>query len=148
MEYKLVLRNLPNRGLRNDRVCRSHASWFNRRGRTLELKALVWSAVLRFVQMLVAVAGAQLQVGLSALAGNRENLPVFTCWAGRARRAYLNMLENLVLFAILALVAQVAGKADSMTVLCCQIFFLARIVPQLFMWPVSRGREPWPGSCP
>jgi uncharacterized MAPEG superfamily protein len=94
---------------------------------TSELTLLVWSGVLTFVQMLVAVAGAQLQVGLPALMGNRESLPPITGWAGRARRAQLNMLEYLVLFAILVLVAQVTGKTNSMTLLGCQIFFWARL---------------------
>ena len=98
---------------------------------TPELKLLIWSAVLTFVQMLVAVMGAQLQVGLPALAGNRENLPPLTGWAERARRAHLNMLENLVLFAILVLVAQVAGKTNSMTLLGCQLFFWARVAQAL-----------------
>jgi len=94
---------------------------------TPELTLLVWSAILAFVQMLVAVGGAQLQVGLPALVGDRENLPAIVGWAGRARRAHLNMLENLVLFAILVLVAQIAGKTNATTLLGCQIFFWARI---------------------
>ena len=94
---------------------------------TPELTLLVWSAVLTFVQMLVAVAGAQLQVGLPALMGNREDLPPIVGWAGRARRAQFNMLEYLVLFAILVLVAQITGKTNAMTLLGCQIFFWARL---------------------
>jgi uncharacterized MAPEG superfamily protein len=94
---------------------------------TPELTLLVWSAILAFVQMLVAVAGAQLQVGLPVLAGNREDLPPIVGWAGRARRAQFNMLENLLLFAILVLVAQIAGKTNAMTLLGCQIFFWARV---------------------
>jgi len=94
---------------------------------TPELTLLVWSAILAFVQMLVAVAGAQMQVGLPALVGNREDLPPILGWAGRARRAQLNMLEYLVLFAILVLVAQIAGKTNAMTLLGCQLFFWARL---------------------
>ena len=94
---------------------------------TPELTLLVWSAILAFVQMIIAVAGAQLQVGLPPLVGNREDLPPMTGWAGRARRAHLNMLENLVLFAILVLVAQMSGKTNAMTLLGCQIFFWARL---------------------
>ena len=37
-----------------------------------ELVWLLWAVALTFVQMLVAVGGATLQVGLPALAGNRE----------------------------------------------------------------------------
>jgi len=94
---------------------------------TPELTLLVWSAVLAFVQMLIAVSGAQMQVGLPMLVSNREDLPPIVGWAGRARRAHFNMLENLVLFAILVLVAQIAGKTNAMTLLGCQIFFWARV---------------------
>jgi len=95
---------------------------------TAELSLLAWSVVLMFAQALVGAMGANLQVGLAALAGNREDLPPITGWAGRARRAHLNMLENLVLFAALVLVAHVAGKTNATTVLGAQLFFWARLV--------------------
>jgi uncharacterized MAPEG superfamily protein len=94
---------------------------------TPELIYLVWSAVLTFVLMLIAVSGATLQVGLPTLAGNREGMPDMTSWAGRAERAHGNMLENLVLFAILVLVAQAAGVRNGMTLLGAQLFFWGRV---------------------
>ena len=93
-----------------------------------ELMLLVWAALLTFLQMLVAVAGATGQVGLPALAGNREGLAPCTGWAGRAARAHHNMLESLVLFAALVLVAVVTGKTNANTLLGAQIFFWARLV--------------------
>ena len=92
-----------------------------------ELMLLVWSVLLAFGQMLVAATGAALQVGVPALAGNREGLPAFTGWVGRAYRAHHNMLENLVLFAALVLVAVTVGKTNSSTLLGAQIFFWARL---------------------
>jgi uncharacterized MAPEG superfamily protein len=92
-----------------------------------ELALLVWSVLLTFVQMLVAVAGATAQVGLPALAANREGLAPCTGWAGRATRAHRNMLENLVLFAALVLTAIVAGRTNSATLLGAQLFFWARL---------------------
>jgi uncharacterized MAPEG superfamily protein len=92
-----------------------------------ELTLLLWSVVLAFVQVLIAVQGAMMQVGLPALAGNRESLPEITGWAGRAQRAQRNMVENLVVFAALVLVAVVAGKTNDMTLLGAQIFFWARV---------------------
>jgi uncharacterized MAPEG superfamily protein len=92
-----------------------------------ELTLLVWSAVLTFVQMLVAASGAQLQVGLPPLIGNREDLPPMKDWAGRAQRAHRNMLESLILFAILILVAQVAGRTNATTALGAELFFWARV---------------------
>jgi uncharacterized MAPEG superfamily protein len=94
---------------------------------TPELTYLVWSAVLTFVLVLIAVSGAQLQVGLPMLAGDREGLPEMTGWAGRAQRAHRNMLENLILFAILVLVAQAAGVHNSTTLLGAQLFFWGRV---------------------
>lgn len=92
-----------------------------------ELRMLVWSAMLALVQMLVAAMGAQGQVGLPVLAGNREDPPPITGWAGRARRAHFNMLESLVVFAIVVLVAHVAGKANASTALGAALFFWARL---------------------
>ena len=94
---------------------------------SLELKLLVWSVALAFAQCLVAVAGAFLQVGLPTLAGNRENMPAITGWAGRAERAHRNMLQSLVLFTALVLAAQVTSKLDATTALGAQLFFWARL---------------------
>jgi uncharacterized MAPEG superfamily protein len=92
-----------------------------------ELTLLLWAVLLTFVQMLLAVTGATLQVGLPALAGNREGLAGCTGWAGRAHRAHHNMLESLVLFAALVLIAVVSQKTNSATLLGAQIFFWARV---------------------
>ncbi len=92
-----------------------------------ELVWLAWAVALTFVQMLVAVLGATAQVGLPALAGNREGLPPITGWADRAPRAHRNMLESLVLFAALVLIAVVANKTNSTTLLGAQLFFWGRV---------------------
>ncbi|HEY2610976.1 MAG TPA: MAPEG family protein [Reyranella sp.] len=92
-----------------------------------DLHALLLSVILCFVQMLIAATGANTQVGLPTLAGNREDLPDMVGWAGRARRAHLNMIENLVLFAPLVLIAAVAGKANATTAMGAMIFFWARL---------------------
>lgn len=92
-----------------------------------DLKYLLFSTILCFVQVLIAAAGANAQVGLPTLAGNREALPEITGWAGRARRAHLNMVENLVMFAALVLIAAVAGKANATTALGAMLFFWGRL---------------------
>jgi len=92
-----------------------------------ELNLLMWSVVLTVVQMLVAAQAAFNKVGLMALVGNREGMPELTGWGGRASRAHYNMLENLVLFAALVLVAVVAGKTNDTTLLGAQLFFWARL---------------------
>jgi uncharacterized MAPEG superfamily protein len=95
---------------------------------TIELKLLVWTVALSFAQMLLAVAGATQEVGLEELASNREYMPRLTGWAERARKAHLNILENLALFAPLVLVAQIAGRTNETTALGAEIFFGARLV--------------------
>src|SRR5918996_1566576 len=92
-----------------------------------ELMWLLWALALTFVQMLVAVSGATLQVGLPMLAGNREAVPAFGGWVGRAQRAHHNMLESLVLFAALVLIAVVTTKTNSTTLLGAQLSFWARL---------------------
>jgi uncharacterized MAPEG superfamily protein len=93
-----------------------------------ELTLLVCAVTLTLVQSVIAVFGAMLQVGLPALAGNREALPPITGWAGRAVRAHRNMLESLVLFASLVLVAQAAGRTNAITALGSDLFLWARII--------------------
>jgi uncharacterized MAPEG superfamily protein len=94
---------------------------------TPELVYLVWSVALTVVLVLIAALGATQQVGLPKLAGNREHMPEITGWAGRAERAHRNMLENLVLFAVLVLVARALNISNSLTVLGAQLFFWGRV---------------------
>jgi uncharacterized MAPEG superfamily protein len=92
-----------------------------------EMVFLLWAVALTFVQVLIAVQGAVNQVGLAALAQNREGLPEIKGWAGRARRAHLNMLENMALFVPLVLLVVAADKASTLTHLGVQLFFWGRV---------------------
>jgi len=92
-----------------------------------ELTLVVWAVLLTVAQAVVAAQGAMFQVGLGTLAGNREGMPEIKGWAGRAARAHRNMLENLVLFVALVLVAVAAGKTNATTLLGAQIFLWARV---------------------
>ena len=93
---------------------------------SLELTLLIWSTALAFVQMLIAASAAALEVGVPTLVGNRENLRPMTGWAGRAQRAYRNMLEFLLMFAILVLALEITNRDDALTGLGAQLFFWAR----------------------
>ena len=95
---------------------------------SMDLKYLLFSVLLAFVQVLVAAAAANHVVGLSTLAGNREGMADLTGFAGRSRRAHLNMIENMVLFTALVLVAAVAQKANAMTAMGALVFFWARLI--------------------
>lgn len=93
-----------------------------------EMLILLWTLALAFAQALIAVQGAMMQVGLPMLAGNRENMPEIKGWAGRAARAHRNMIENLVLFVPLILIAVIARKTNNMTELGAQLFLWARLI--------------------
>jgi uncharacterized MAPEG superfamily protein len=95
---------------------------------TTEVALLVWSVALCFGQMLVAVLGSTMQVGLPALAGNRDDLPPPSAgWVARAHRAHRNMLENLLLFAALVLAVVALNGSNATTVLGAQLFFWGRL---------------------
>ena len=93
-----------------------------------ELKYLLFSVLLCFGQVVVLALAATGQVGLVPLVGNRENIGELPGLAGRAKRAHINMVENLVLFAALVLIAVVAQKTSPLTAMGAMIFFWARLV--------------------
>lgn len=95
---------------------------------TIDLTMLAWSAALCVVLVLPYAIGLNKSFGLPILIGNRENFPTVEGWIGRAKRAHMNMLENIAPFAALVLIAHVSGKADASTALGAQLFFWARLV--------------------
>lgn len=94
---------------------------------TTELTLLAWSVALLIVQVLVAIVGAMTQFSMPTLVGNREIAVEGQAWVGRAQRAYRNMMEGLLPFAAVVLVAAAADISNSMTVLGAQLFFYARL---------------------
>jgi len=48
-------------------------------------------------------------------------------WAGRAARAHSNILESLILFAILVFAARLANVSNAMTLLGAELFFWGRV---------------------
>lgn len=93
-----------------------------------ELWMLALSAALCVVLALPYTTGLVLKLGLPVMVGNRENFPQVEGWIGRNKRAHMNLVENLVPFAALVLVAQIGGKLDATTALGAELFFWARLV--------------------
>ncbi len=106
---------------------------------TPDLKLLLWTVALTFVEVVVAALAATVAVGLPTLAGNREGAIGLTGFAGRAARAHRNMLESLPLFIALVLIAQVAGKANAATLVGAQLFFWGRLAH----WLIYLAGIPW-----
>lgn len=95
---------------------------------TTDLWMLVGSGLLGAFLPLVYLTG-RLGVpgGMAWAFGNRDTTLEVQPWVSRAVRAHNNLTENLALFAILVLVAHVAGKANATTALGAQLFFYGRI---------------------
>lgn len=96
---------------------------------TTDLWMLVATAVLSMLVPMIYLSGRmQAPGGMEWALGNRDReLTGIPPFAARAIRAHTNLTENLAVFAILVLVAHVAGKANGLTALGAVIFFLARV---------------------
>jgi uncharacterized MAPEG superfamily protein len=94
---------------------------------TPDLKMLLWSAILTFVFTLPYVLGLMMKVGLPMLAGNREKFPEVGGWIGRSMRLHRNMIEAMIIFTALVVVAHLAHKTNATTALGAQVFFFARV---------------------
>jgi uncharacterized MAPEG superfamily protein len=76
--------------------------------------------------------------------------PVDPPWADRARRAHLNAIENLAVFAPLVLVAAIVEVSTRATILSAQIYVAARIAHHLLYAvgvPVVRTIAFFVGAC-
>ena len=88
---------------------------------------LLWASILYVAQILVAAAAADVQNGVAWGLGNRDETPAVPGWGGRAKRAHLNMSENLLPFACLVLIAYSSGRAGDLSALGAQVFLLSRL---------------------
>jgi uncharacterized MAPEG superfamily protein len=94
---------------------------------TTDLMMLALSAALcalMWVPYILARIGAW---GLVNAVGYPESPPDVPDWSARTKMAHSNLVENLVPFAALVLVAQVGGMANEATALGATIFFWARV---------------------
>lgn len=98
---------------------------------TIELKylalAAAWNAFmwLPYILNLIAVRGLVNAVGYPS-----DPAPMAD-WAQRLKAAHYNSVENLVLFATVALVAHAAGISNEATAMSAMTYFGARIVHTL-----------------
>ena len=93
---------------------------------TSELRYLAYTALLSLLlwipYILAEIRTRGLSRAVSYPTGFYDDLPD---WAQRCHRAHMNLVENLVPFAALVLIAQVAGVASDLAALGVQLFFWA-----------------------
>ena len=107
----------------------------------LELQMLGYSALLGFVQIILASHTASFQRGYRWTAGSREEtVAPLTGAAHRFARAQVNFLETFPLFACLVLAAHAADRDGALTYWGVQLYFWARLVyVPLYGVPVIRS---------
>lgn len=95
---------------------------------TTDLWMLVYTALFSMFFFFTYLPGRTIvSGGLTWAFGNRETPLVVPAWTARAERAHANLVENLGPFAVLVLVAHVAGKANATTALGATLFFWGRV---------------------
>lgn len=95
---------------------------------TTDLLMLVYTAILSVVLAFPYTLALIGRVGpIKAVGYPQPGHDEMSDWVQRAKRAHMNMVENLPVFAAVVLVVHVAGAANATTALGAQIFFWARI---------------------
>lgn len=95
----------------------------------IEITVLGWSVVLLIVQMFLASVPAMLELGGPYQAGPRDEGKVAQGrFAGRANRAFRNLLETYPAFVALALALAVTGKTGGYAATAAVIWLVARVL--------------------
>jgi uncharacterized MAPEG superfamily protein len=95
---------------------------------SIELKMLLFTVALFFVQLVAQVVAEVIQNGLGYAMSARDDWKNPTGIAGRIERAYFNLLETMPAFAALVLIVLYTGNANENTALGAQIYFWGRVV--------------------
>jgi uncharacterized MAPEG superfamily protein len=104
-----------------------------------ELWLLTASGLLVVVQLALQSFTFKAQVGNAYTVGPRDEAIAPRGPAGRAERAFRNLLETLPVFAVAVIVIELARKGDHWTAAGAHIYFWARIAfVAAYLWGV-----PW-----
>ncbi|RRH75867.1 MAPEG family protein [Falsigemmobacter faecalis] len=107
---------------------------------TPELTVLALGAILQMVQIAIAGAVMNKDVGRDWNTGARDREPDFSPLTGRLRRAVNNMFESLALFTIAVLVITLSEQSSGVTEVAAWIWLLARL---LYFPAYGLGLSPW-----
>jgi uncharacterized MAPEG superfamily protein len=98
---------------------------------TTELFYLAWVSALTGLLWVPYVLNRIATRGLIDAVGYPENPKPQSAWAQRMQKAHANAVENLVVFAVLVLIAHAAGISSSLTESASVVYFWARLVHAL-----------------
>lgn len=96
---------------------------------SVEIRMLVFAALLGIVQLMLGASASTMQRGLKwNLSPRDEKKPPLTGIAGRLDRAFYNFMETFAFFAAAILVVTEMKLTNSTTALGAQTYFYARLV--------------------
>lgn len=107
---------------------------------TPELTVLALAAILQAIQIGLAAAVMNGDVGARWNAGPRDSQPEFSPMTGRLRRAVNNHFESLAFFTIAVVVIGMSGQNGSFTAGAAWIYLAARV---LYVPAYAFGWTPW-----
>ena len=93
-----------------------------------EVQWLVWSVLLTALYWVPYILNELVVAGVFGAMAHKAPWTIeLGDWAQRAKRAHANQVENLVIFAPLAILVPLTGVGTAGTALAAMIFFLARL---------------------
>ena len=102
---------------------------------TPDLMWLAYTAVLTALLWIPYIVGLTISDGPITAEGYRDPTPPeLPAWVRRCNRAHINAVESIAPFAVVVIVAHLAGAANEMTALWAMIFFIARLVHAAVYW--------------
>jgi len=101
---------------------------------TAELTYLMLTAILASGLWIPYIVGTVMQPGDASSDFTRPpDLTTLPPWVHRAYRAHLNLLEQLLPFAVVVLVGHTLGVSTTITIIAATIFFWLRIIHAIGM---------------
>lgn len=107
---------------------------------TAELTVLALSALLQAIQIGLAGAALNRDVGADWNTGPRDTSPDLSPLTGRLRRAVDNHFESLCFLSIAVLLTEATGRNTELTAFCAWGYLLARV---LYLPAYAFGWQPW-----
>jgi uncharacterized MAPEG superfamily protein len=95
---------------------------------TAELKYLALVAIFTALMWLPYALNVIMVRGVVDALGYPDNPQPLAPWAARMKAAHYNAVENLVVFAVLVLVAHEANISNEATIMASSVYFWARML--------------------
>jgi len=95
---------------------------------SIELTSLTLVVLFTSLMWMPFIANVVSVRGVSQALGYPESPAPLNAWADRVDRAHRNAVDNLVIFAPLVLVLQLAEISSDATVLACMVYVVSRVI--------------------